>query len=115
MTVPQLVERFAAIALEQYEARLDDEYARYNRLYDRMAAVIAELKGRPADQRRALIPLLDHANPQVRLKSAVATLALAPERSRRVLQDLVDEKEYPEAADAFGMLRALDKGTYVPS
>jgi hypothetical protein len=46
MTVDQLVERFAAIALEQYEALLDGDYAKYNRLYDQMEQIETELKQR---------------------------------------------------------------------
>jgi hypothetical protein len=59
--------------------------------------------------------MFDHPKPLVRLKAAFATLAVFPEESRHILQGIVDQKEYAEAADAFGMLRALDKGTYVPS
>ena len=115
MTVDQLVERFVAIALDQDRAALHDDNAKYNRLYGQMDAVKQELKSRPADQRRALIPLHAHPNAQVRLKAAIATLALAPEAARRTLQVISDRNEYPQAADARGMMSALDDGTFVPS
>ena len=115
MTVQQLVQRFLAIALEQHEALSLDEYERYNRLYDQMAAVTVELRARAGDRRKALVPLLDHSNARVRLKAAINTLAVAPEAARRTLQAIVDRKEYPEAADARGMLRALERGTYSPT
>lgn len=115
MTVAQLVDRFEAIALAQDEAILYDEHGKYNRLYDEMDLVKEELKSRAGDQRRALLPLLTHSNAQVRLKATIATLALAPNEARRTLQSIIDGKEYPEAADAWGMLEALDEGRYKPS
>lgn len=115
MTEEQLVDRFADIALAQDEALLDDENAKYNRLYDKMEDVRQELKLRPGDQRRAILPLLQHENAQVRLKAALTTLAIAPEAARHALQIISDRHEYPQAIDARGMLRALESGTYIPS
>jgi hypothetical protein len=115
MSINQLVERFLAIALDQDRAIFDGNHAKYNRLYGQMDAIKQELKSRPDDQRRALIPLHTHPNAQVRLKSAIATLTLAPEAARRTLQVISDRNEYPQAADASGMLRALEKGTFIPS
>jgi hypothetical protein len=115
MSVDQLVEQFTAIALEQDRALDEDDTAEYNRLYDRLQAVVEELKDREGDQRRALLRLGSHRNAQVRLKSAIATLALAPEEARHVLQRIVNGGEYPQAMYARGMLRALDAGTYVPT
>jgi len=77
-------------------------------------AVEDALKSRNGDQRRALLPLFLHPNAQVRLKAATATLALAPEAARQTLQIISDRQEYPQAADARGMMRAVDKGRYVP-
>jgi uncharacterized protein YdcH (DUF465 family) len=114
MTVEQLVARSAAIALDQDKAMLKSEHAKFNRLFDEMEAVEKELKTREGDQRRALLPLFNHPNAQVRLKSAIATLALAPQAARRTLQILSDRQEYPQAADARGMMRAVDEGTFIP-
>lgn len=110
-----LVALFIAIALAQYEAVAEDDTAEYNRLFREMAAVELQLKNRPGDQRKALIPALDHPNAQVRLKAAFATLAVAPLAARRTLQAISDQMEYPEAADARGMLRALDEGNDKPT
>lgn len=115
MTVDQLVERFVAIALDQHEAMRHDDNAKYSRLYGQMDAIKQELKIRAGDQRRALLALLDHPNAQVRLKSAITTLALAPEAARQALQVISDRQEYPQAADARGMMRALDEGSFIPS
>jgi len=114
MTVNQLVKRFIAIALDQDKALLDDEYGQYNRLYGEMETIEEELRNRAGDQRRALIALHNHPNAQVRLKSAIATLALVPAAARHALQTISDRDEYPQAAYARDMMVALDKGRFVP-
>jgi hypothetical protein len=115
MTVDQLVDQFRNIALEQDEALLTNEIAKFNRLFDSMDAIKMELKARAGDQRRALIPLLAHPNAQVRLKAAIATLGVAPQPARQALQAISDRQEYPQAADARGMMRALDEGRFTPT
>jgi hypothetical protein len=114
-TAEELVQYFVAIAMVQDKAVRRGEIAKYNRLYGEMDAVGQELKQRPGDQRHALIPLYEHPNAQVRLKAAIATLALARDAARRALQIISDREEYPQAADARGMMRAVDNGTFVPS
>jgi len=115
LTVEQLVQRFTVIALGQHDAIEADDNAKYARLYRQMETVRDELKSRDGDERRALLCLLDHPNAQVRLKAAISTLAVAPRAARDTLQKISDRKEYPQAADARGMLNALDEGTYEPS
>src|SRR5712691_3930772 len=115
MTVEQLVERFAAIALGQDQALLMHEYAKFNRLFDEMQAVGRELKGRNGDQRRALLRLYDHPNAQVRLKAVKATLAVAPEAARRTLRSIAESREYPQAGEAGMSLANLERGIFKPT
>lgn len=115
MNVDELVELFESIALKQDHALLMDEISKYNRLYDEMEALEQELKGREGDARSELLRLFKHRNPQVRLKAASATLAVDPQSARATLQAISDAKEYPQAASARSMMRALDEGRYVPS
>jgi hypothetical protein len=114
MTIDQLVERFIAITLDQDKALLEEEYTQFNRLFDRMEAVKFELKSRPGDQRRALLRLYDHPNPQVRVKAIKATLAVAPETARRALEQLAGSREYPQSGEAGMSIRALDRGIFKP-
>ena len=115
MTVEQLVDCFAAIALDQAEAILMDDNAKFNRLFWQMEAVEGQLKARIGDQRRALLQLYDHPNAQVRLTAAKATLAVAPEAARPLLRALVDSKEFPQAGDAGMSLVNLDRGIFKPT
>jgi hypothetical protein len=115
MTVEELANRFVNIALEQDEAIRRDDNPTFKRLFDQMDAVKEELKNRPGDQRRVLVSLYNHPNVQVRLKSAVATLAVAPEAARRQLQTIADSRDYPQAGDAGMTLDCLDRGIFKPS
>jgi hypothetical protein len=115
MTVEQLVERFVADGLAQYQAELYNKHSKYNRLYDEMVVIERELKSRYGDQRIALVPLLNHSNPQVRFTAAQSTLVVAPAASRQALQDLSDRNIYPQAADARGTLWALERGDRKPT
>lgn len=110
LTVSQLVDRFTALCLAQNKAELYDEIAKYNRLYDQIVAIRDELKGRPGDQRIALVPLFAHPNPQVRLKAALYALAVAPAAAQHALQEISDRNEYPQAADARQTLEAIERG-----
>jgi Domain of unknown function (DUF2019) len=62
-----------------------------------------------------LVTLFEHPNPQVRLMAAEATLALAPIAARQTLQQIWDRRQFPQAAHAMGMLRALERGARKPT
>jgi hypothetical protein len=115
MTAAELVERFAVLALEQDAALVDSDIAKVSRLFWRLQAVSAELKAREGDQRRSLLALYDHPNAQVRLKAAKGTLAVAPEAGRRVLEAIVESKEFPQAGEAGMSLWNLDRGVFKPT
>lgn len=115
MTIDQLVQHFADIALEQDEALLMNDIAEVNRLFWQLEEVEAELKLREGDQRRALLGLYDHPNMQVRLKAVKATLAVAPDMARRALQAIAESREYPQAGEAGMSIRALDRGVFKPT
>lgn len=115
LTVSQLVERFVLLCLGQFQAELHSQIAKENRLIRQSVAVAGELKNRNGDQRSALVPLLAHPNPQVRLMAAQFTLAIAPSAARQALQDLWDRKQFPQAAYAMGTLHALDRGDRKPT
>jgi hypothetical protein len=115
LTVEQLVSAFEEASVEQSQAELYNKFSRYNRLFRRMVAIQEELKNRDGDQRIALVPLLEHPNPQVRYMAAEYTLLVAPVASRKALKDLSDKNIYPQAADARGTLWSLEAGRRKPT
>jgi hypothetical protein len=114
-SVQELVARFLSIGLAQYDAAYVVDTRKYNRLFARMRDILSELKRRDGDQRRALLPLLDHPNVQVRMMTAHAVLPISPVLARKAFESVRDSGLFPQAADAAGTLGALDDGTYVRS
>ena len=80
-----------------------------------MVAVEEELKRRDGDQRRTLLPLLQHRNLQVRLNAAKATLAVEWKAARRALEVIQATQWMPQAMDAGMCLSNLDKGIFKPT
>jgi Domain of unknown function (DUF2019) len=114
LTVSELVQRFVSLTLAQYEARFPSQTAKYNRLYHEMRDVRDELKRREGDQRRALLPLINHENAQVRLMAASSLLTIFPGRAKRALESVRDSRIVPPAANAEGLLDGLENGSFVP-
>lgn len=109
-----LVEKFIDVCLAQ-DAKNDGTYIQeYNRLIRKMAKIIKEMQSRPGDARYLLIPLFKHPNWQVRVKAAKNAFALAPIEARQVLEQMYATRVNPYAADAGGMLIAMDEGWYIP-
>jgi hypothetical protein len=109
----ELVKQFESLALRQHQANFEDDTPTFNKIYTRMTKIVNELRSRPGDQRRVLVPLLAHANAWVRYKAAVNTLVVAPGDARVVLEQLA-LKSNNEFATAYarGTVQALDKGTF---
>lgn len=114
MTIPQLVESFAAAALAQDRAELVGETKEFPRLMQIIAALQQELKSREGDQRHALLALYDHPNAEVRLQAAMATLVAAPAEARKLLRTIWESNRFPQAADAGMTLAWLEDGRFKP-
>ena len=110
MDMDGLLARFVSIAEKQYEIISDGGRARYNRLYQQLVDVVDELQSRPGDQRRALVRLFDHPNPQVRLMAASMIQELEPAAARPVLQAIHDSREPYLALNAGMSLSLFDLG-----
>jgi len=115
LSVEQLVERFADLALKRYQAAEHFEIAKQNRFIVQGWGVADELKNRSGDQRKALVQLYSHPNAQVRLNAATATLAVVPAEARKALEDLAASNDYPQSGEAGSRLRNLDSGFFKPT
>lgn len=114
MSIEALVRHFAELAVEQDKALLTFDTKEVNRLFWRLEEIEEELKSRHGDQRNALMSLYHHPNPQVRVKAAKATLAIAPQAARAVLEEIAEKKNQPQALEASMSLFNLDRGLYRP-
>jgi hypothetical protein len=114
LTVSDLVQRFLSTTLAQYEAELRAENGKYNRLYRHAIEIENELKRREGDQRRALLPFLDHPNAQVRLMAAGSLLTIVPARAKKALETVRDSRIVPQSVSAGFMLDRIEEGSFVP-
>jgi hypothetical protein len=114
LSVADLVQRFLSTTLAQYEAELRAENGKYNRLYREMRAIRDELKRREGDQRRALLPFIDHPNGQVRLMAASSLLTIVPDRAKKALQTVRESRIVPQSVNAAFLLDGLQDGSFVP-
>lgn len=114
LTVADLVQRFLATTLAQYEADLRLENSKYNRFYHEMRAIRDELKRREGDQRRALLPFVNHPNAQVRLMAASSLLTIVPDRAKKALESVRDSRIVPQSVNAAFLLDGLEDGSFVP-
>jgi hypothetical protein len=115
MSIDELVNRFAEIAIAQNSALLHDERRRFKRLFQEMNDVDDELKRRGSAARLELTRLYQHPNLQVRVKAAKRTLAVAPDDARKVLEALQASGEQPQALEAGMSLHNLDRGVFKPT
>jgi hypothetical protein len=100
LSTSELVTEFSRLALAQHEAVEKFQTARYNRLYGRIKLIESELKARDGDQRRALMPLLDAPNIQLRYMAAYALLTIVPEQVQQALLRIRESRHLPQSADA---------------
>lgn len=110
MSLEELLASFVEIGVAQSAAAEEFRTSTFNRLFDRNAKILRELKSRDNDQRRILIALYDHPNVQVRLNAAKSTYALNTPVARAVIQAIADTKIQPWAGSAGMTLWSLDEG-----
>jgi hypothetical protein len=113
--VDALVQRFTAIAVQQYDCVQRNDVSRFNKLFQQMKEVSDELRSRPGDARIALVPLYTHSNLQVRLKAAIHTLAINRDAARYVLEEIAKDTFYVQALDAGFALQNMDRGIFKPT
>lgn len=114
-TTADLVRQFRDMALAQDKAQMADDLDLYNQLFRKMALIGRELKSRPGDQRRALLPLCCEPNAHVRYMAAAQTLALEPDLARQCLEQVRKARIMFASLRAGMTILALDDGTFKPS
>ncbi len=88
-TVQDLVLRYVEAAAAHREASEDGDYERANPEHDVVAAAYRELRAR--GEQEALLPLLTHDDPGVRVWAGAHALEFFPRDGERVLKDLAAE------------------------
>ena len=114
MSTEQFVDRFADIAIAQGEALFNDEFSKFNRLFQQMNAVDNELRDRGTKDRLALLRLFSHPNVQVRLKAAKRTLGVAHREALDLVREIAQSQCFPQAGEAGMTLTNLEDGIFKP-
>jgi hypothetical protein len=109
LSIESLVEQYAEIDVAQYKALDADDTPKYKRLFRKLMDIEGELKSRPGDQRTAVMALYGYPNMQVRLNAAKATLAVAPEAARQVVETIAASTRAPQCYDARMCLWKIDQ------
>jgi len=81
-------DRYIAEAVEHGRCTESGDYKRGNAAFDRMKAVLAELRGRADRGESILMELLNHPNGWVRLDAATDLLPLRAELASTILENL---------------------------
>jgi hypothetical protein len=115
LALGELVQRYIALSVEQFEATEIDDDEAYTRLYHAIDDIDRELRGRGLDARQALLPLLAHENAQVRLNAAHDLLTVDPARARTAMEWVARWGPGPQRGRASMSLQGLDSGQYKPT
>jgi len=119
LSIAELVERYTALSVEQSTTHHEEDDAlavsKYNRLYDATHAISDVLRARGVEARSALIPLLQHSNPQVRLNAAHQLLAITHDEAYAALEKLSKEGPGIFRLRAGMALSHLADGSYRPT
>jgi hypothetical protein len=107
-TAPLLAD-YAEVSLAQYDAEMQGDTRRFNRLFDRLMEVERRLASLP-EGLNPLDAILEHQNPRVRLNAAKVVSDSAPESARRAIESVQALGRGPQALDAGMFLSFLDGG-----
>lgn len=115
MNNAELVELFRGYAIQQQRVLLDSNTSKYNKLYDKMAAIDAELRSRGMEARKSLLTLLSDKNFRVRYAAAMKSLGVDRDRAVAVLREIATSHMMPEAGAAGMALLHLERGIFKPT
>jgi hypothetical protein len=119
----QLVAAFVALSHKQGMALKNENTRRYNRLFDELKPIEAELRERGDDARRSLIPLLKatpnsglyYQDAQTRFNAAEELDSLVPELARATLRDIAANGPRKYRGMAGMSLSMREQGIYKPN
>jgi hypothetical protein len=98
----------------QDETYISGNTKKRNKLIFANRDICTELAGRSGDERRALLSLLTHANPQVRLQAAKEAYPVSPAQCRTCLETIRAAKFPDQSLDAGMTLYFLDQDPHSP-
>jgi len=120
----QLIDAYIDLSRQQGVATRKEDIRKYNRLFDKVAAIERELRKRGDDVRKALlIPLLklssgesriDYEAAQRRYNAAMELMAVAPDPAKATLEELAESALQDYVVRAGMALLNLERGRWKP-
>lgn len=114
ISVQELLDRFVDVCLDQEDALSDEDYDKFNRLYDVRMDIQDELKRRGDKARRSLLRLYDHPNLTVQMFAAAATAGLEREAALAKLREIGARRDFLDSIRANSMATRLEEGAWDP-
>jgi len=109
MSIDQLLKRFEEACLEQYDTYITDDLEKFETNFRILVSIKDELKARGPEARRALLRLLRHDNPHVRLQAAKFVYPVARDEAKACLQDIAAAKLPDQSLDARMTLHRIEE------
>src|SRR6185437_3381877 len=109
MSIDELVKRFEEACLEQYDTYITDDREKSSKNFWILVSIKDELKARGPERRRALLRLLRHDNPHVRLQAAKFVYPVAREAAKTCLQDIAAARLPDQSLSAGMALHRLEE------
>jgi hypothetical protein len=106
-TTARLVANFRENCLVQDQTYISGNTRKRSKLFFANVDICGELAKRPGDERRALLPLLDDKNPQVRLQAAKFAYPVSPVQCRACIEAVAAAKLPDQSLEAGMTLRRL--------
>ena len=100
MSLSDLHAAFEKMCLDQYEAKLDDDIKKVNRIFKALTQVRLEVKARGVEARLSFLPFLTHSNSKVRLVAAKWVYPVAPTDALKCLEALSAARILCQSLDA---------------
>ncbi|HLY89371.1 MAG TPA: DUF2019 domain-containing protein [Acetobacteraceae bacterium] len=115
LTTDELVAQFVSLSEQQYLLMLNDDFKKFNHLFDKQTEIDKELRKRGIEARLELTKLFNHPNIQVRLSAAKRSLGVARESALDVLRQIIKEDFGPFRLRAGMTVALVEDGTVEPT
>lgn len=93
--IDELISTYVTAAIAHGRASEDGDHETANAEHDRLVGAYRRLRALGPDAQRALLALLDHADPAVRSWAGAHALEFVPQEGERTLTELVAEGGIP--------------------
>ena len=113
-TSKKLVEQYIEVGEQQFDAEIWEDIDKYSALFKIRTEISEELKSRPGDHRKLLLPLFNHENLRTRQNAIENAYIFDPAAARKSLIEVTGMYDNIYSPEASMTLDDLDSGFWVP-